>query len=200
MKKLGVVAVALLMVGVAGGQDEAAKKDLKFMEGTWVVTLEEMGGARMHCTVSGLGDFLAESEEDAIRIARDYFRYMPHLTVITQGGSCSIDRNRNINCSSGDIIYRQMSFNTDPAVPATMRGFQDEFWTQWYIVTEPEQMRYTASLTIAYADMQRPEDLYAFIPSLRRYQPDDLLPESDGLTAGRLTETLTSITDSGNAP
>ncbi len=41
------------------------------------VTLEEMGGARMHCTVSGLGDFLAESEEHAIGIARDYFRYMP---------------------------------------------------------------------------------------------------------------------------
>src|SRR5258708_3775228 len=41
------------------------------------VTLEEMGGARMHCTVSGLGDFLVESEEDAIRIAKDYFRYMP---------------------------------------------------------------------------------------------------------------------------
>jgi hypothetical protein len=64
-----------------------------------------------------------------------------------------------------------MSFNTDPGVPATMPGFQDEFWTQWYIVSEPEQMRYTASLTIAYADMQRPEELYAFIPSLRRYQP-----------------------------
>lgn len=41
------------------------------------VTLEEMGGARMHCTVSGLGDFLAESEEDALRITREYFRYMP---------------------------------------------------------------------------------------------------------------------------
>ncbi len=41
------------------------------------VTLEEMGGARMHCTVSGLGDFLAGSEEDAIRIAKEYFRYMP---------------------------------------------------------------------------------------------------------------------------
>src|SRR5579859_948940 len=41
------------------------------------VSLEEMGGARMHCTVSGLGDFLAQSEEDAIRIARGYFRYMP---------------------------------------------------------------------------------------------------------------------------
>jgi methylmalonyl-CoA decarboxylase subunit alpha len=41
------------------------------------VTLEEMGGARMHCTVSGLGDFLVASEEDAISIAREYFRYMP---------------------------------------------------------------------------------------------------------------------------
>ena len=41
------------------------------------VTLEEMGGARMHCTVSGLGDYLAEDEEDAIRFARNYFRYMP---------------------------------------------------------------------------------------------------------------------------
>jgi acetyl-CoA carboxylase carboxyltransferase component len=41
------------------------------------VTLDEMGGARMHCTVSGLGDFLVESEEQAIQLARDYFRYMP---------------------------------------------------------------------------------------------------------------------------
>lgn len=35
---------------------------------------------------------------------------------------------------------------------------------------------------------------------LRSYQPDEFLQESDGLTAGRLTETLASITDSGNAP
>ncbi|HEU5379226.1 MAG TPA: acyl-CoA carboxylase subunit beta [Ktedonobacteraceae bacterium] len=41
------------------------------------VTLEEMGGARMHCTVSGLGDFLVQSEEEAIALAREYFRYMP---------------------------------------------------------------------------------------------------------------------------
>ncbi len=41
------------------------------------VTLEEMGGARMHCTVSGLGDFLVASEEEAIQVARQYFRYMP---------------------------------------------------------------------------------------------------------------------------
>lgn len=38
---------------------------------------EAMGGARMHCSVSGLGDVLAPTEEDAIRTARDYLAYMP---------------------------------------------------------------------------------------------------------------------------
>ncbi|MCS1350610.1 acyl-CoA carboxylase subunit beta [Mechercharimyces sp. CAU 1602] len=41
------------------------------------VTLEEMGGARMHCTKSGCGDVLAESEEEAIQLARNYLSYFP---------------------------------------------------------------------------------------------------------------------------
>ncbi|HMH53174.1 MAG TPA: acyl-CoA carboxylase subunit beta [Candidatus Acidoferrum sp.] len=40
-------------------------------------TLEELGGARMHCSVSGCGDVLAASDEDAIEIARRYLAYMP---------------------------------------------------------------------------------------------------------------------------
>src|SRR5918999_1308453 len=41
------------------------------------VTLEEMGGARMHTGVSGCGHFLAPSDEDAIDVARRYLSYMP---------------------------------------------------------------------------------------------------------------------------
>src|SRR5881227_2790629 len=40
-------------------------------------TLEEMGGARMHATVSGCGDNLASDDADAIAAARAYFSYMP---------------------------------------------------------------------------------------------------------------------------
>jgi acetyl-CoA carboxylase carboxyltransferase component len=40
-------------------------------------TLEDLGGARMHCTVSGCGDVLAASDEDAIELARRYLSYMP---------------------------------------------------------------------------------------------------------------------------
>lgn len=41
------------------------------------VSLEEMGGARMHCSVSGCGDVLVQSEEEAIEFARDYLGYFP---------------------------------------------------------------------------------------------------------------------------
>ncbi|SFU57963.1 acyl-CoA carboxylase subunit beta [Alicyclobacillus macrosporangiidus] len=41
------------------------------------VTLEEMGGARMHCTVSGCGDVLAADEHEAIASARAYLSYLP---------------------------------------------------------------------------------------------------------------------------
>lgn len=42
-----------------------------------VVSLEEMGGARMHCTVSGCADNLATDDADAIDQARVYFSYLP---------------------------------------------------------------------------------------------------------------------------
>jgi acetyl-CoA carboxylase carboxyltransferase component len=41
------------------------------------VTLEEMGGARMHCSVSGCGDALAKTEQEAIEMARTYLAFFP---------------------------------------------------------------------------------------------------------------------------
>src|SRR5262249_56129680 len=41
------------------------------------VTLEEMGGARMHCTVSGCGDVLVTTQEEAIAAAKAYRSPLP---------------------------------------------------------------------------------------------------------------------------
>ncbi|MBM7659469.1 acetyl-CoA carboxylase carboxyltransferase component [Bacillus mesophilus] len=41
------------------------------------VSLEEMGGARMHCSISGCGDVLAKDEHEAIAYARTYLDYFP---------------------------------------------------------------------------------------------------------------------------
>jgi acetyl-CoA carboxylase carboxyltransferase component len=41
------------------------------------VTLEEMGGARMHATISGCGDQLTADDTEAIEQAKQYFSYLP---------------------------------------------------------------------------------------------------------------------------
>ncbi len=41
------------------------------------ISLEELGGARMHTEISGCGDLLATDDEDAIEQARDFFGYLP---------------------------------------------------------------------------------------------------------------------------
>jgi acetyl-CoA carboxylase carboxyltransferase component len=51
------------------------------------VTLEEMGGARMHCEVSGCGDLLAADERSAIAAARDYLRYLPQSSSDEPAGA-----------------------------------------------------------------------------------------------------------------
>src|SRR5881394_191380 len=41
------------------------------------VTLEELGGAKMHCSVSGCGDVLVKTEQEAIEAAKRYLSYLP---------------------------------------------------------------------------------------------------------------------------
>ena len=41
------------------------------------VSLEEMGGARMHTSVSGCGDLLAADDTEAIELAKQHFSYVP---------------------------------------------------------------------------------------------------------------------------
>ncbi|MEA2348643.1 MAG: hypothetical protein QOG62_2430 [Thermoleophilaceae bacterium] len=41
------------------------------------VTLEEMGGARMHTGVSGVGHFLVKTDEEGVDLARNYLSYFP---------------------------------------------------------------------------------------------------------------------------
>jgi acetyl-CoA carboxylase carboxyltransferase component len=41
------------------------------------ISLEDLGGAKMHCSISGCGDFLCKTEEDAIVLCRQYLAYFP---------------------------------------------------------------------------------------------------------------------------
>ncbi len=59
------------------------------------VSLEEMGGARMHASVSGCGDQLSSDDAEAIEQAKQYFSYLPQNWRSTpptyDGGEPAID-------------------------------------------------------------------------------------------------------------
>ncbi len=41
------------------------------------ISLEDLGGARMHCSISGCGDFLCKTEIEAIELCKTYLGYFP---------------------------------------------------------------------------------------------------------------------------
>jgi hypothetical protein len=104
-------------------------------------------------------------------LANLWYRYMPYLAVDTNGNGCVTSNGSGINCKAVVILNRQLAFLTDPGVPSKVPDSGDKFYAQWLMVTEPEQSRYTATLTISYEDLTRDEDSYIFLPALRRYQP-----------------------------
>ena len=83
-------------------------------------TLEEMGGAKMHCEVSGCGDLLAKTEAEVIAKCRDYLSYLPShaggaLPPPKEGASLSprpdarriddiLPKNHNQSCDIGQVI------------------------------------------------------------------------------------------------
>jgi hypothetical protein len=127
-------------------------------------------------TLSGYGGGIpfpnpADPQKGWKILANLWYRYLPYLNVDTHGAGCVVNGGGGINCKYVNIVQRQLAFITDPGMPSTVPGAGDKFFTQWLMVTEPEQSRYTATLTISYDDLARNEDSYVFLPALRRYQP-----------------------------
>ena len=89
------------------------------------VSLEEMGGARMHCTTSGVGDVLAKTEEEAIVLAKQYIAYFPANSMeappeieareVAPGGKAIEDvvpANENQPFDMMDVIHQLVDDNT----------------------------------------------------------------------------------------
>ena len=104
-------------------------------------------------------------------LANLWYRYLPHLIVDTYAHGCLMSSSGSFSCKTALIVSRQLAFNTDPDTIPTISGSEGKFATEYLMVQEPEQERYTAFLTIAYADPVRAEDTYLFLPALRRYMP-----------------------------
>src|ERR1044072_7003836 len=95
------------------------------------VSLEELGGARMHCTESGLGDALVSDDKEAIEFAKAYFRYMPQRSG-EKPAACKGAEPRAGGKPIGDLVpeegnprahpRRQLAGNQKPFSQRTARG------------------------------------------------------------------------------
>jgi acetyl-CoA carboxylase carboxyltransferase component len=76
-------------------------------------TLEAMGGARVHCELSGVGDAMVSSDEEAIEWAKDYFSYMSdsyRVRPIAYEGSETLEGIGDVLPDSAKDVYDMHDF------------------------------------------------------------------------------------------
>ncbi len=104
-------------------------------------------------------------------LADNWFRYAPHLTASTSANpiaDCTQDSYGNISCEFEVFVDRWLSHVTDPGAPMTDPHANGRFETRFGMVIEPEQRKYTATLSIFYDDLTRLPASYIFTPAERR--------------------------------
>jgi Protein of unknown function (DUF1329) len=102
-----------------------------------------------------------------------WYTYGGHLSVgMPDAGSMwnlwLIDRFGNASRAQWAYVYRALAFITDPGTPRINPLAAGALGTQWLMIEQPEQGKYTADLDILPQDNQKPEENYVFLPSLRR--------------------------------
>jgi Protein of unknown function (DUF1329) len=102
----------------------------------------------------------------------EWLAYGPHIGAETPetglGSTCIQDRFGNTSCLRYSAVFRQLAYNTDPGVPRTDPQAAGAWYTEWLMIDEPEESKYTADLTVFYQDFDRPEANFVFVPALRR--------------------------------
>ncbi len=79
-----------------------------------------------------------------------------------------VDRFHNIFPQRTEVIYWRLSHNSDPNMPINPDYGKGYLQSARYFVLSPEQTRYTTQLAQQPDDPQKVQEVYVFLPSLRR--------------------------------
>ncbi len=93
--------------------------------------------------------------------------YIPEIYFF-KSGSPNGDRYFNHYSTYVDLANYRLTHRSDPGVPINFPDNQGVLLSQFIFVTAPEQSKYTVSLTLQYDDPNKLNDVYVFLPSLRR--------------------------------
>jgi len=96
-----------------------------------------------------------------------YYQYAPAVLWNTWPGY-QIDRYMNISPAQSQIVYFNLAHNSDPGYPRTNPAGHGYFYSEWVQQLLPEQSKYQTALILLPDDPSRGQELYVFLPSLRR--------------------------------
>lgn len=98
----------------------------------------------------------------------DWYAYEPFVLCGPSGWAWSEDRFYNLHSVQQIWVEGRLSHLSDPGYPRTIPGTQGDFLAEYTQLAAPEQAKYTTVLTMYYDNLAKPEDLFVFIPALRR--------------------------------
>ncbi|HEV3109980.1 MAG TPA: DUF1329 domain-containing protein [Candidatus Binataceae bacterium] len=96
-----------------------------------------------------------------------FFGFIPPIYRYTTNTSL-IDRFHNIFPQYTEVIYWRLSHLSDPGMPINPDYGKDYLQSARYFVLSPEQTRYTTQLAQQPDDPEKVQEIYVFLPSLRR--------------------------------
>jgi hypothetical protein len=97
-----------------------------------------------------------------------WYRSIPYLYCGTDDYQYLINSAHQVTSARYEDVFRRLSHISDSTQPITDPRAQGIDYSQFSMVLAPEQQRYTAFLTIYYIDPAKAEDVYIFVPQLRR--------------------------------
>ncbi len=103
-----------------------------------------------------------------IKVVYDYYyKYLPRIVYTSQAGA-TIDRYLNLTANADTIVQSRLSHLSEPGMPLIDPDAKGYFRAIYAEVLEPEQSKYTAELISFPDDPARIQEIYVFLPSLRR--------------------------------
>jgi len=97
-----------------------------------------------------------------------WYRYAPRLEQVDITQELLIDKNHQIFEQDITGLTQRLGHVSEPDEPIYNKDQANLDFAQYIEVLRPEQSKYTVSLTIFYTDPTREEDIWSFVPSLRR--------------------------------
>jgi Protein of unknown function (DUF1329) len=96
-----------------------------------------------------------------------YYEYRPFVAWYMDPGWL-VDRYRNMSPSETEVAAYRLSHLSDPGYPDNPSFGKGYIFSDRYFVHLPEQSKYTTEVAIYRDDPALPQELYVFLPSLRR--------------------------------